>query len=218
MKKILAFKGSPRNNGNSTIMLNNFIDGAKSNNSEIEIIDPYKTNVNFCLGCLKCNVTKKCIQQNDDWEELSQKILDADVLVFASPVYFHHFPAPMKIILDRFRSFVNITITETGLIHTPWHYWDKKFVLLLSMGTIEDVDAQPLIDLFEFLREFLGLQNSLDVIKAKRVAMAKQIAYDEEKLKFLYTKLKLSDELAQKDFKMNQIILQKCFELGKRIG
>jgi len=136
MKKILAFRGSPRKKGNSTLMLNSFIDGVNNDLYEYEIIDPYKIDINYCLGCLQCNVTKKCIQKNDYWDELSEKILAADIIVFASPVYFHHFPAALKLILDRFRSFVKITMIKDGLIHVPWQEWKKKFVLLLSMGTV----------------------------------------------------------------------------------
>ncbi|MEA3450682.1 MAG: flavodoxin family protein [Bacteroidota bacterium] len=217
MKKILAFRGSPRKKGNSTLMLDSFIKGINNELYELEIIDPYKININYCLGCLKCNVTKKCIQKNDDWDELSQKLLDADIIVFASPVYFHHFPAALKLILDRFRSFVKITMIKDGLIHIPWQEWKKKFVLLLSMGTVEDVDAQPIIDLFEYLREILGKENTVDVIKAKRVALAQQIAFPEDVLKRLYPKLDLNEDLAEEDFVRNKENLDKCFNLAKNL-
>ncbi len=218
MTKILAFTGSPRKNGNSKIMLNHFLKGAEADIAKVEIIDPYKININHCLGCLKCNIIKKCVQKNDEWNILSAKILAADVIVFASPVYFHHFPAPIKTILDRFRSFVKITMTENGLIHSPWQQWNKKFVLLLSMGTVEDSDAQPIIDLFDFLKDMLGENNSVYTIKAKRIAIANQILFDEEKLKILYSKLKLPQKLIEKDYQNNQFVLNKCFNLGQKLS
>lgn len=214
MKKILAFKGSPRINGNSRIMLEHFVKGAKINDAVIEEIDVYKINITYCHGCLRCNVLRRCQIENDDWQELSKKILEADILVFASPVYFHHLPAPLKMIIDRFRSFMHIMMTEDGLIHTPWQEWDKDFVLLLSMGTIQDIDAQPIVDLFEFMRKELGMKKGIHTIKSKRLAMAKQIELPEKKLSILYKKLRLPEHLVPSDYLNNQKVLEDAYNLG----
>jgi len=138
-------------------------------------------------------------------------------LVFASPIYFHYVTAPLKNIIDRFRSFVHVQITETGLIHTPVKEWNKDFVLLLSMGTSDDKDAQPVIDLFEYMKEVLGDKNRLHVIKATRLAVIKQVEKTEEELRELYPKLKLDESLAEADFIKNQEILKECFDLGKAL-
>jgi multimeric flavodoxin WrbA len=217
MKKILAFRGSPRRKGNSSIMLEYFVQSAKENNAQVEIIDPYKIDIDYCQGCLMCNVKHKCINEKDDWQELSKKILEADIIVFATPVYFHHLTAALKKILDRFRSFVHIKMTETGLIHTPYAEWEKKFVLLLSMGTVEDVDAQPILDLFDFIIKFLGNKSKLYYIKGKRLALAKQIVKNKDYLEILYPKLELPKELAQRDYENNQKILEQCKQLAKEL-
>ncbi len=218
MKRILGFAGSPRRRANSTIMLNEFMRGAKQNNAATEIIDTYKIDINFCQGCLVCNVKHKCIVETDQWQDLSRKILEADVLVFASPVYFHHVSASLKRIIDRFRSFVHIQMSRDGLIHTPYHRWEKDFVLLLSMGTVEDIDAQPIIDLFEFIVDILGEKNRLFVIKAKRVAIEKQLQRPLESLKILYEKLDLPQDIVEEDFSRNQEVLKQCYDLGVRLS
>ncbi len=218
MKKIVAFRGSPRPQGNSSLLLQSFIDGAKKNNAEILLINAYKANINYCMGCLRCNILGHCSIETDDWKDISSKILDADVLVFASPIYFHHISAPLKKILDRFRSFVKIQMTETGLIHTPWQKWDKDLVLLLSMGTSEDIDAQPVIDLFGYIREFLGENNRLHYILGKRLAMAKQITMPESKLKILYSKLQLPIKLAEIDAVNNKRLLDNAYDLGFKLS
>lgn len=115
-----------------------------------------------------------------------KKILDSDVLVFAAPIYFHHVPGPMKIMLDRFRSFNHVQITETSLVHTPWQEWKKDFVLLLTMGSPEESNADPVIDLFSFMTSILGSENRLHVIKATRLAVARQITKTEAELSVLY--------------------------------
>ena len=219
MKKVVAFNGGPRKSGNSVIMLNQFLKGIETKLAEITLIDVNEINLKNCQGCLRCNIIGRCSLQDDDWEQISQRILEADVLVFASPVYFHHLPAPLKKMIDRFRSFVKVQITETGLIHTPHVEWKKEFVLLLSMGSSNDNEAKPIVDLFDFMTSILGKENRLHSILATRLAVSNQIQMSVEELEQLYPKLKLGSHLAEDDFNKNQYILNKIQTLGeKRLG
>ncbi|HEX9971114.1 MAG TPA: flavodoxin family protein [bacterium] len=216
--RILTFNGSPRSNGNTSALLQEFVRGASESGANVETIIAQDVNLKYCTGCLKCNFIKQCAIQNDDWQELSQKILDADVLVFASPVYFHHVTAPLKKILDRFRSFMHVQLTEHGLKHTPWHQWRKHFVLLLCLGSSLDDDAQPIIDLFKFMNEVLGTENQLTSIIGTRLAVVNQARMSKEELSILYSKLKLPAYLVDEDFQRNQQLLKQCYELGKKLA
>jgi len=218
MKKILAFNGSPRPTGNSSQLLWEFIEGARENSVETEVLHPFQLNLRYCTGCLRCNLLKRCSITGDDWAKVSSKILDADVLVFATPVYFHHVPAPLKAMLDRFRSFINVQITETGLNHTPWHTWNKDFVLILSLGSPDSKDADPVIELFRFMTSILGEGNRLHIITATRLAVVKQVIKSEKELRELYAKMKLSPGLAPSDFLRNQKLLESCRDLGAKIA
>lgn len=215
MKKVLILDGSTRKMGNTSILVQHFSKGAEKNTTHIEHVLAKDLDIKYCNGCLRCNLIKRCSIRGDDWEELSQKINEADVLIFASPIYFHYLTAPLKNIIDRFRSFVHVQITETGLIHTPWQNWNKDFVLLLSMGSSDDSEAQPVIDLFNYMKDVLGDNNRLHVIKGTRLAVIKQVQKTEDELKELYPKLKLDQQLAENDFKKNQEILKNCYELGE---
>lgn len=217
MKKILILDGSTRKQGNASILLQHFIEGAKNNTENIEQVQAKDVDIKYCNGCLRCNLIKRCSIRDDDWTDLSEKINEADVLVFASPIYFHYVSAPLKNIIDRFRSFFHVQITETGLIHTPYKKWNKDFVLLLSMGSSDDSDAQPVIDLFEYMKEVMGDGNRLYAIKATRLAVIKQVQKTQEELKELYPKLQLDENLAENDFIKNREVLSQCFELGKRL-
>lgn len=150
--------------------------------------------------------------------DLSQKILDSDVLVFSSPIYFHHLPGPMKVVLDRFRSFNHVQITETGLEHTPWQEWKKDFVLLLSMGSPDQSDAKPVIELFDFLKSILGHGNTLHGITATRVAVARQLSKSKYELSALYEKLKLPSDLVEEDYLKNKMILEEARKLGAALS
>jgi putative NADPH-quinone reductase len=215
---ILAFNGSPRRNGNTSALLQEFSRRANEAGSNVEEIIAQDLNLKYCTGCLKCNLIKRCAIGNDDWQNLSQKILDADILIFASPVYFHHLTASLKKILDRFRSFMHVQITEHGLKHTPWHQWQKHFVLLLCLGSSADADAQPIIDLFKFIIEVLGPENELTFIVLTRLAIINQVRLSKEELSILYLKLKLPDYLVIGDYQRNQDLLKRCYELGKKLA
>jgi multimeric flavodoxin WrbA len=175
-------------------------------------------NIEHCRGCLRCNVLRRCSISGDDWLDLSQKILDSDILVFASPIYFHHLPGPVKGVLDRFRSFNHVQITESGLEHTPWQEWKKDFVLLLTMGSPDQSDAKPVIDLFNFVKSILGPGNRLHVITATRVAVARQIGKSKDELSALYEKLKLPAELAEEDYLRNIKTLEETRKLGSSLS
>lgn len=218
MKKILAFNGSPRPAGNTTHLLNAFIHGVNENGATPEVYHSHQMNIKDCTGCLRCNVLKRCSVTGDDWAEVSQKILESDVLVFASPIYFHHLPASLKSILDRFRSFAHVQITESGLIHTPHQEWKKDFVLLLSQGSPDPVDAQPVIDLFKYICSIMGSGNKLHVITGTRLAMVNHVIKNEEELVQMYRKSNLPMHLAEADYKKNMALLEECTLLGRTIS
>ena len=180
MKKILVFNGSPRPSGNTAHLLKAFITGAEEIGAIPELYHPHRLNLKECSGCLRCNVLKRCSLRDDDWEEISTKIVESEVLVFGSPIYFHHVPSSLKKLLDRFRSLVHVRITESGLVHTPYHTWNKDIVLILSLGASRIDDAQPVIDLFSYISKIMGSGNRLHVIEGTRLAMVNQVKHNED--------------------------------------
>jgi multimeric flavodoxin WrbA len=218
MKRVMALNGSIRKYGNTSILLQHFLDGAKNSTRIVDEIIAHDINLEYCRGCLRCNLLGRCSIRGDDWAEISNKILDANVIVFASPIYFHHITASLKKIIERFRSFVHIQMTETGLNHTPRQEWNKDIVLLLCMGSSDVSDARPVIELFEFIKSILGPKNRLHIITATRLAVIKQVIKTEAELSELYPKLGLPANLAKEDFNKNQKVLKQCFELGKKLA
>ena len=100
MKNILVLSSSPRKNGNSDILCEQFIKGAEESGHNTEKIYISDMKINYCTGCGVCNTTGKCVQ-NDEMEKLCEKILKADVIVFATPVYFYSMCGQMKVFIDR---------------------------------------------------------------------------------------------------------------------
>jgi len=215
---ILAFCGSPRKNGNSSLLLGEFIRGAEKNGAFVETVDANQMNIKHCRGCLRCNLLKRCSIRGDDWDDLSHKIMAADVLVFAAPVYFHHLPAPVKSIIDRFRSFHHVQILAQGLKHTPWNAWKKHILLILCLANPMPTDAEPIVELFKFICQELGAGNKLTTVIGTRLAVPKQVIMEKAELTILYEKLKLPLHLVNDDFQKNQQLRKRCFELGSSIA
>lgn len=102
MKNILIISASPRKNGNSDILCDKFMQGATVAGHKVEKIFLKDKNINYCTGCGLCTTNNyTACSQSDDMEELIQKVLQADVLVMATPVYFYTMNAQMKTFIDR---------------------------------------------------------------------------------------------------------------------
>lgn len=99
-KNVLIISSSPRKNGNSERLAKAFQEGAKKAGNTVEKIALRDTTIQFCKGCLACQKTQRCILQ-DDANAIVEKMLYADVLVFATPVYFYDMCGQMKTLLDR---------------------------------------------------------------------------------------------------------------------
>jgi multimeric flavodoxin WrbA len=101
-KNILIISASPRKNANSDFLCDEFARGAREAGHTAEKIRLAESDINYCTGCCSCIGGKGACVQDDDMNGILKKILDADVLVLASPVYFLTFNARMKNFIDRF--------------------------------------------------------------------------------------------------------------------
>lgn len=96
--KIVILNGSPRK-GNTVTAIQMFTECAQKRH-EVEIVDTYKLNVSACMGCGVCECHKGCVA-NDDSNFIVDKLVDADMIVFATPVYWWGMTAQMKLVLDK---------------------------------------------------------------------------------------------------------------------
>lgn len=99
-KKVLALCTSPRRGGNSEALAEAFLAGARQAGHETEKVCLYGKDIRFCQGCLACQKTKRCAIR-DDLEVVLEKMRRADVIAFATPIYFYEMCGQMKTLLDR---------------------------------------------------------------------------------------------------------------------
>ena len=87
-KKVLILSSSPRKGGNSDLLCDEFMRGAKESGHDVEKIFIAQKKINYCMGCGVCNSTSKCVQ-HDDMAEILDKMVSADAIVLATPIYFY---------------------------------------------------------------------------------------------------------------------------------
>ena len=100
-KKVLILSSSPRRGGNSDTLCDEFMRGAAESNHEVEKIFLRDKTIHYCTGCSTCSLYQKPCPQKDDAAEIIEKMVDADVIVMATPVYFYTISAQMKTLIDR---------------------------------------------------------------------------------------------------------------------
>ena len=101
MKKVLLLSRSHRKYGNSDLLCDQFMRGAKEAGHQVEKIILRDKKINYCLACDACKRNGGTCVQKDDMNEILDKMMAADVFVLATPVYFYSMSARMKTLIDR---------------------------------------------------------------------------------------------------------------------
>ena len=96
--------GSPNKNGSTSLLAEEFTRGAREAGHNVERIDAAHADVHPCTGCIHCGYEGPCVQK-DGVDAIRAKILSADMIVFATPLYYYGMSAQLKALLDRFCAF-----------------------------------------------------------------------------------------------------------------
>lgn len=140
--KIVVLKGSPRPGGNSNALANEFIRGARENGHDIFEFDCTHNHVNGCLGCDKCGIRNPCVQR-DDFDLLRPELIEADMIVFTTPIYYFGVSGQLKNVIDRFYSAHDVM-------------GHKKTYLFATMGNPNIHVADPSADMYDKMVKYLG--------------------------------------------------------------
>ena len=101
MKRILVIQGGGRPKGNTAQLVSHFVQGAEEAGHHVEVVSLLKNEVKGCLGCNACRYSKPCVQK-DSFNDIVPKIIEADMIVFASPLYFWTISSRIKAFVERF--------------------------------------------------------------------------------------------------------------------
>lgn len=142
MKNMLIINGSPRENGYTKELISVF-ERNKSDKLNIDIVNCKDVNVNYCIDCRNCKSLYKCTI-DDDMQVIYDKIEKADIVIFATPVYFYSVTAQLKTIIDRLQVyfFRHIDGKNSDM--------KKKEGVLISVGGAK-----------EYINQFLGVETMI---------------------------------------------------------
>ncbi len=120
---IVVLQGSPNRHGSTFLLADSFRQGAESAGHTVEMIDVAHADIHPCTGCVHCGYEGPCVQK-DETEDIRRKILSADMLVFATPLYYYGMSAQLKTLIDRFCAF-NASLTRkhmrSALLAVAWN-------------------------------------------------------------------------------------------------
>lgn len=127
-KNVLIISTSLRGGSNSEILAKECEKGAREAGHNVELISLKGKEIKFCIGCLKCQETGECVlKDKDDVAEIMDKVKNADVVVYATPIYYYEMSGQMKTLLDRMN---------------PMYSMDYKFRDIYMIATAaEDADS-----------------------------------------------------------------------------
>lgn len=155
MKEVLILSGSPRRGGNSDMLCDEFMKGAKEAGHKVEKIFVADKKINYCKACYACKKTGICAIK-DDMGEILQKMLNSDVIVLSSPVYFYSICAQLKALIDR-------TVAR-------WlDFKDKEFYYIMTAAENEKNTMDCTLECFRGLAKCLEGSKEMGVICAKGV-------------------------------------------------
>ena len=140
---VLVLNGSPRPQGDTAKMVAAFKEAAGTSGHEVTEINVCRRNIHGCLACEYCHGkgAGTCVQK-DDMGEIYEKLQEADMLVLASPIYYHNISGQLKCVIDRFYAPLYPAAPERL----------KKVAMFLSSGDPEMYDGAR----FSYEGDFLG--------------------------------------------------------------
>lgn len=135
MKNVLILSGSPRKGGNSDLLCDEFMRGALERGHKVEKIRVADRKIGYCRACYYCRDHSGECAIKDDMAEVLQKMIDADVIVLASPVYFYSIDAQLKAVIDR---------TVARWLEVK----NKEFYFIVTCADEQKVSAETTLDCF----------------------------------------------------------------------
>lgn len=128
MKNIVVISTSLRKDSNSDVLAKECCRGISDAGNKAEYISLAGKKIGFCIGCLACQKTQKCVI-DDDAREIAERVKNADAIVYATPIYYYEMSGQMKTLLDRMN---------------PLFSSDYRFRDVYMMATSEDGDEHAM--------------------------------------------------------------------------
>ena len=167
MANIMILNGASRKNGSTSRLIKSFTEGTVSAGNQVQEFYLQDMEIHGCLGCEGCSRAKKgtenpCVQK-DDMAEINKAFMKADIVVFASPIYFWTISGPLKTATDRLYA---------ELRNLGYGGFPRKSVLLMTAG---GSDYSQAVRWYETFERNLGWTNQGEVLGSGKEKEAKRL-------------------------------------------
>lgn len=150
--KIVVLTGSPRHNGNTNYLADRFIAGAQEKGHTVFRFDCAARKVAGCMACNRCGMDGDCVLK-DDFDQVRPRLIEADMVVFVTPMYYFGFSAQLKNVIDRFYA-INGRIKGAP----------KKTAFLMAYADTNPKEAEAMLLHYRTLADYLGWENMGTVV------------------------------------------------------
>ena len=169
--KITVITGSARKHGASNYMADEFINGAKEKGHEVFRFNSAHADIKNCLGCNACGMGSKPCIHKDDFIELREHLLNSDVIVFVTPIYYFGMSSALKKVIDRFYS-----IDSQLKAKSP-----KGVLISVQHAPLETV-KEPINTHYQAILNWLNMENAgiINAIGIESIEHLKQTDYPKQ--------------------------------------
>lgn len=135
--KILVLTGSPHKSGTSFHLADQFIKGAEKAGHQIKRYDTAFLHIGGCLGCKYCRKHNDMCVQHDIMDEINKEVLESDMILFVTPIFFGGMSAQLKTVIDRFYAILSKI------------YMPKKYMFFITCNDKSYEIVNPIIQFFK---------------------------------------------------------------------
>ncbi|MDD3040844.1 flavodoxin family protein [Bacteroides sp.] len=146
LKQIVVITGSPHKSGTTSRMAEEFVNSSRSRGNEVYRFDAAFENVTACTGCEYCRSHEGQCLFADSMEYLKPKLIQANLVVFVTPLYYFDMSSYLKGVIDRFHAFNKLLL-------------DKEVVLLTAVAEHEDWATDGIVNHYQSICRYMNWSN-----------------------------------------------------------
>jgi len=220
--KVIAINGSFRKEGNTDIIIDKILEGAKSTGADIEKVFVDDLDINSCQGCLECRQDGIC-RQEDGLMDIVRKLEAADAIIIGTPIYGNYMTGQLKILLDRLMGVISrITYVPGGGIKSITRLEPKKrnVVTVLTAGAPTPECADDALKLFRRMLGSMTNEGFMEEIIAVGINAKGAIVFSKEEWMEVAKKYGVPDTgaYAEKAMARDREVLTRAYELGQKLA
>lgn len=219
--RVYAINGSFRKEGNTDIIIDKILEGAKSKGAEVEKVFVDDLNIESCQGCLECRQEGVC-RLEDGLADVVRKLEKADAIIIGSPIYGNYMTGQLKILLDRLMGVISrITYVPGGGIKSITRLEPKKrqIVSVLTAGAPTPECAEDALKLIRRMMGSLANEGNMEEIIAVGINAKGAIVFPKEEWMQVAKKYGVPDTeaYAEKAMARNKEVLDRAYAVGANL-